>query len=432
MLDFFVSYTYADQPWAEWIAWQLEEQGYTTLLHAWDFKAGSNFVLAMQQAASRASRTVAVVSPEYLASDLTQSEWAAAFAQDPTGGQGKLLPVLVRPCSITGLLAQIQAIDLVGRDEAEARKVLLTQVKQERLKPSKPPKFPETEVYPEFPGSMKQSSFVISPMLTSETLVVPTALEPRLTSDLKLLPFEPETVFIPPGPFLLGSAPHEGVPNYEMPQHQVNLPAYRIGRYPVTNGHYAEFIRQTGRLVAPETGWSGQTPSFNQFNLPVMGVTWYEALAYCDWLSQKTDRPYTLPSEAQWEKAARGTDDRIYPWGNDWENDRCNYGHIEPAPVDAYEPQSVYGCYDMVGNIREWTNTIWGVKRLEADPRFCYPWVDDGREEVTTPSHYYRVYRGGSFNDKLTWLRCSARNGYDPTKPGPPYKRHGFRVALKI
>ena len=96
MKDFFISYNKADREWAEWIAWQLEEAGYTTVLQAWDFRPGSNFVLEMQRARTEAQRTIAVLSPDYLAAPFTQPEWAAAFARDPTGEKGLLLPVRVR------------------------------------------------------------------------------------------------------------------------------------------------------------------------------------------------------------------------------------------------------------------------------------------------------------------------------------------------
>jgi hypothetical protein len=89
--DFFVSYSGADRAWAEWIAWVLEEAGYTVVLQAWDFRPGSNFVLEMQQAAAQAERTIAVFSPDFLASRFTAPEWAAAFARDPTGALGLLL-----------------------------------------------------------------------------------------------------------------------------------------------------------------------------------------------------------------------------------------------------------------------------------------------------------------------------------------------------
>src|ERR671929_1371187 len=102
--DFFISYNRADRAWAEWIAWQLEEAKYTTVLQAWDFRPGGNFVLDMQRAASQAERTIAVLSPDYLTALYTQPEWAAAFAQDPTSAAGVLLPVWVRPFDAPRLL----------------------------------------------------------------------------------------------------------------------------------------------------------------------------------------------------------------------------------------------------------------------------------------------------------------------------------------
>ena len=140
--DFFVSYNKADRTWAEWIAWQLEEAGYSTMLQAWDFRPGSNFVLEMQRAATEAERTIAVLSPDYLIAEFTQPEWAAAFAQDPTGRNRTLVPVRVRECDLTGLLAPIVHINLVGLEESEAVDRLLSGLSQERAKPTIPPGFP--------------------------------------------------------------------------------------------------------------------------------------------------------------------------------------------------------------------------------------------------------------------------------------------------
>src|SRR6266542_2232550 len=106
MKDFFISYNSADRSWAEWIAWQLEEAGDTTVLQAWDFRPGSNFVPEMQRAATEAERTLAVLTPNYLASRFTQPEWAAAFERDPTGERGLLVPVRVREWDLQGLLSQ--------------------------------------------------------------------------------------------------------------------------------------------------------------------------------------------------------------------------------------------------------------------------------------------------------------------------------------
>jgi tetratricopeptide (TPR) repeat protein len=159
MKDFFVSYNKADRSWAEWIAWQLEEEGYTTIIQAWDFRPGSNFVLDMQEAASKAKRTIAVLSPEYLAAEFTQPEWAAAFAQDPTGKKATLLPVRVRKTKTKGLLRSIVYIDLVELNETAARAALLEGLPRKSRKPTTAPNFPgapkrSVPNRPRFPGAL--------------------------------------------------------------------------------------------------------------------------------------------------------------------------------------------------------------------------------------------------------------------------------------
>lgn len=162
--NFFISYSGADRAWAEWIGWVLEEAGYTVVLQAWDFRPGSNFALEMQEAAAQAERTIAVFSPDFLASRFTAPEWAAAFAKDPTGALGLLLPVRVRDCEPRGLLPQIVYIDLLGLDDRNAaRDRLLAGVKRDRAKPAGEPAFPglaapkagrEVAEEPRFPGAL--------------------------------------------------------------------------------------------------------------------------------------------------------------------------------------------------------------------------------------------------------------------------------------
>jgi tetratricopeptide (TPR) repeat protein len=142
MKDFFISYNKTDRQWAEWIAWQLEENGYTTVIQARDFLPGSDFVLEMQRALAETERTIVVLSPDYLNSTFTTAEWVAAFAQDPTGKRGKWLPVRVRECELQGLFSNIIYIDLVGKDEATAKEVLLAGVARQRVKPDSQPSFP--------------------------------------------------------------------------------------------------------------------------------------------------------------------------------------------------------------------------------------------------------------------------------------------------
>jgi hypothetical protein len=138
----FISYTQADLSWAEWIAWQLEESGFRTILQAWDFRAGCNFVLQMDSASKQAQRTIAVLSDRYVNAAYTHPEWASAFARDPTGEKRILLPIRVQECTLTGLLAQVVYIDLVGLTETEAKGRLLSQVQGGRGKPDAAPRFP--------------------------------------------------------------------------------------------------------------------------------------------------------------------------------------------------------------------------------------------------------------------------------------------------
>ncbi|MBF0551670.1 MAG: toll/interleukin-1 receptor domain-containing protein [Deltaproteobacteria bacterium] len=140
-LDFFISYNQADKAWAEWIAWVLEEAGYSTIIQAWDFRAGENFVLKMQEAATGTERTIAVLSENYLRAEYTQPEWANAFARDPLGKNRTLVPVRVALCHPTGLLNTIIHIDLVGLDAEQARNILLDGLKPDG-KPTSPPAYP--------------------------------------------------------------------------------------------------------------------------------------------------------------------------------------------------------------------------------------------------------------------------------------------------
>lgn len=158
--DFFISYAAADRIWAEWIAWVLEDAGYSVVLQIWDFRPGSNVVLNMQ--AALAGRTLVLLSPAYLSSRQAQAEWAAAFAEDPGGKRGRLVPVRIRPGELRGLFAQVVYIDLVGLPEDEARAALLGGLSRGRDKPDRKPAFPA--------GSREYESVEPVPDFLSENL----------------------------------------------------------------------------------------------------------------------------------------------------------------------------------------------------------------------------------------------------------------------
>ena len=141
MKDFFISYNSQDKDWAVWMAWTLEKAGYDTVLQAWDFRAGSNFVVEMQKATTDTKRTLAVLSQNYLNAEFTQPEWAAAFVNDPMGNDRKLVPVRIDQCEPSGLLAPIIYVDLNGMSQERASQVLLDAL-ESRGKPDTAPAFP--------------------------------------------------------------------------------------------------------------------------------------------------------------------------------------------------------------------------------------------------------------------------------------------------
>jgi formylglycine-generating enzyme required for sulfatase activity len=240
--------------------------------------------------------------------------------------------------------------------------------------------------------------------------------------------WEPEMIHIPAGKFWMGSNPKdEKAWDDERPQHRLYLLDYYLAKTPVTNAQYAVFVRATGHELPSH--WEGGKIPDGKDDHPVVYVSWHDAVAYCSWLAEATGRPYRLPSEAEWEKGARGTDGRIYPWGNVWDKDKCNTSEGNrgsTTPVGAY-PQgaSPYGLLDMSGNVWEWTSSLWGTDFFNSD--FKYPYdPKDGRENLQASDKIRRVLRGGAFLSSQKYARCASRNHYNPISR---FRYDGFRVA---
>jgi formylglycine-generating enzyme required for sulfatase activity len=238
-----------------------------------------------------------------------------------------------------------------------------------------------------------------------------------------------ELVPVPEGKFFMGNDRDKDA----RPKHEVFLPGFKIGRYPVTNSQYRAFINATGRT------WyfsKGLRPEYA--NCPAESVEWYDARAFCEWLTvewRKAGRIFgdeivRLPTEAEWEKAARGTGGRDYPWGDSWEEGRCNTSESKIGGTCAVGMfpggASPYGCLDMAGNVWEWTSSLWG--KNFGKPDFKYPYrPDDGRENLDAGNEILRVLRGGSWNRDQYFARCAGRY-WDC-----PYNWHdyvGFRVVV--
>ncbi len=239
---------------------------------------------------------------------------------------------------------------------------------------------------------------------------------------------------VPAGPFRMGSEEDDKTGSEsERPAHELDLTYdYLIGRYPVTVAQFQEYVNESGHQSADPDSLRGPA------NTPVVWVSWEEALAFCRWLairwrgSGRIEPGWvvSLPSEAEWEKAARGQNGRIYPWGTDFAPDKANVRETEigvPSTVGCFPlGASPCGCEEMSGNVLEWTRSLWGEDRRK--PEFRYPYeLADGREYIEAPKSFLRVLRGGSFIN-YSWLaRCAYRNWHNPIFR--PFDG-GFRVVL--
>jgi formylglycine-generating enzyme required for sulfatase activity len=243
----------------------------------------------------------------------------------------------------------------------------------------------------------------------------------------------PEFVEIPEGPFVMGSDPKIDPLAFEnerwsdsTPQGVVELPAYYIGRYEVTVGQFRAFVEATGFRADPQA-LEGRP------DLPVRFVSWPDALAYCRWLETtlrgSTNSPpamrrllqeggqVTLPTEAQWEKAARGTDGRIFPWGNEPRSDRANFRSNGVKPAGSYDcPECPFGLADMSGSVWELTSSVYRA----------YPY-DPSYDDVDLDADALWIMRGGSYGDPEQNIRAALRGGVDPGARRPFI---GFRVVL--
>jgi formylglycine-generating enzyme required for sulfatase activity len=217
-------------------------------------------------------------------------------------------------------------------------------------------------------------------------------------------------IYIPSGEFQMGS--DEGK-NNEKPLRSVYLDGYWIGKYEVTFDQYDRFCEDRVISKPEDEGWGRD-------RYPVINISWEDAMVYCRWLSEKIGYDFKLPTEARWEKAARGTDGRTYPWGNSLLiDDKANFNarnasfFKQTTPVGSYpEGSSPYGVLDMGGNVYEW----------------CLDWYSSANSSSSPKKGTYRVLRGGSWFGSSHCLRTSFRTS---AKPDSRYFHIGFRLCLE-
>ena len=233
---------------------------------------------------------------------------------------------------------------------------------------------------------------------------------------LAITAIEPKVVRIPAGFFSMGS---ETGQDNERPVHRVWVDAFELAATQVTNDEYARYLSATGAAPPPHFN----DPNFNHPEQPVVAVSWFEAVEYCEWLSRSAGRHYRLPTEAEWERAARGgVEGQQYPWGDDPPQSLPDYAKrwlAGPERVGRYAPNA-YGLYDIGDNVHEW----------------CSDWFDAGyyalspeRNPQGSAEGTRRSSRGGSWRHHIKAARCAARSSIPPQFQ---YADYGFRGARSI
>ncbi|MCI1279555.1 MAG: formylglycine-generating enzyme family protein [Nitrospira sp.] len=244
-----------------------------------------------------------------------------------------------------------------------------------------------------------------------------------------------EMVLIPAGEFLMGSNKKTDRLAYrsEIPQRSVYLDAFMIGKYEVTALEYLKFVLATDRLPQLDWRYDGGNFQDTMAHHPIMHVNWYDADAYCKWAGKR------LPTEAEWEKAARGVDGRLFPWGSEYAGPtRANFGRtglsgpVRDRPerlllyppiisVDKYENAlSPYGLYQTIGNVAEWVSDWYDQDYYKTAP---------GRNPKGPETGSQKAFRGGGWMDSTTTMRAAMRNGTDPKTK---INWMGFRCAQDV
>jgi formylglycine-generating enzyme required for sulfatase activity len=241
-----------------------------------------------------------------------------------------------------------------------------------------------------------------------------------------------ELIPIPAGEYWIGDDEDRD----SKPKHRVKLPAYKIARYLVTNAQYERFTVATGRAWG-----SPEVTKPERCNHPARWVSWHDALAYCPWQTEEWRKlgkigrqdVVMLPSEAEWEAAARGREGRNYPWADEWQADCANTyesGIGDTSAVGMFPcGASTAGCLDMAGNLWEWTRSLWGKDVMKPDHKYPYNPNDKRREDLQASDDTLRVLRGGSWLNDQDFARCAYRYW---NFPGLRDSNFGFRVVVRL
>lgn len=471
----FISHAHQDYGWAQRLAGDLEAHGWRVWIAPDSIRPGEKWVEAISRGLDESGVFVLLLTEFAVASHWVRDETNVAIEMQREG-ELQFVPLQFRPCRLPALWRTYQRIPFrAGYDRGLSQ--LLASIDPEHtalVQGKRPPRIEFVEPQSIAPAVPKA---VLAELLSGDRDRIKTAvrnLEPELRDILQALQNaliavvedgkrsvaervsagdalgyvgDPRPGVCTLEPDLI---PIEGQLTFLMGKEKkgVTIPKpFVIARYPVTNAQFRFFVEDGGYTEKWQRCWTEDglhywreyrwkqprgwgDARYNLDNQPAVGISWYEALAYVNWLASTTNKYYRLPTEAEWERAARHTDGRIYPWGDEWQEGFANSDetHIErPTAVGIFPAsRAVCGVLDMSGNVWEWCQTRW---RDENQQDYDPIWQDDGRENLTGDNSVWRVLKGGSWYSPKGYMRPAARDG---GVPGDRGSGTGFRCCYAM
>jgi formylglycine-generating enzyme required for sulfatase activity len=479
-LSLFYSYSHRDEAFREDLEKHLAFLRRSGLIAEWHDRkigAGDEWKAQIDHHLATADIVLLLVSADFIDSDYCWSEEMTKALARHERGEARVIPVILRPCRWGSTpLRKLQAVpkdarpvsewpsrDAAFDDIAAALERTVHELRQQRLtaeeegqhaeaqgtrKAQEECQRIEAQAKREAEAEQARQQAEIAELAAASALASPARAHDASSEVFEVLrdgawrqasgviaelpagtvfrdaPGLPEMVVIPAGSFLMGSPPFLPL---EWPQHEVRFArAFAVGRYEVS------FEEWDACVAAGGCGYTPSDQGWGRGRRPVIYVSWEHAQAYVLWISSKTGKPYRLPSEAEWEYAARAGTTTNYPWGDEpgrnrantdsrpWASVRAVFGFgTGTANVGSFEPNA-FGLYDMIGNVWEWTQDCWH------DSYECAP--ADGRPSETGDCGW-RVVRGGSWNSGSVGARSASRSRYGP---GHRVNDLGFRLARTL
>jgi formylglycine-generating enzyme required for sulfatase activity len=422
LMDFTLGFAEVDRPWADWITWVLESEGYTIES---DDNSDVNQLIPIDEIHGQC--LIVILSKQFSNSKRHTKRLVEIEKYRAKQNNRQIVPILlisIEDFQFNQPLKDGQDLDLIGCDRATAKERLLEAARSLPLPFQPPPKPPFCKPKPPFPGQSQQQGWIQSTERRSAQGYIEKLGIEGLEDSVSL-----EMVQIPGGMFTMGSTEdEEGSSEDERPTRRVTVQPFLMGRYPVTQAQW-RFIAG----LAPEQREIDRDPSnFKGDDCPVEQVSWLDAIEFCDRLSRYTGREYRLPTEAEWEYACRGKTTTPFHFGETINPDIANYyGNYvydqgqkglyreQTNPVGSFKVANAFGLYDMHGNVWEWCMDHWH-ENYENAPTDGSAWLDKNASEDAL-----RMRRGGSWNDYPSNCRSASRFG---SRADNCYDDLGFRV----